>query len=407
MSGESEEEQKVRESRKGVATIPGLHIPLSFKIGKSEWNFARYLAPLYIYKYEDSEMDLADLSKFLPFNVDKVERPQLGEKGDVPGFGDAAWGWVGSLIADRDFRGISIQNPKASKYHNPNITTEERILNVLNYVGRTQIPFYKSAQDIYDGATGRLDYYGRNKTFTQSILNSIIKIQQFDKPELKNYIERNITYLTNRFADLSARMGDANSDFLKTVKDAKDKGLSDESVAKIYESADKARAGQLGKSLDEQIPVMQELERLTGVYKKWFPDDQFIQDNYQSLEAGQMRRFNVLDDVDLQKKYPTEYNLLRSNGVLKAPKIPKFYQGQAVTDEQRKVYSNAYWSEYLREMDGLVGMTKEEFAEKKSHFATREKADTQTGYKKVTDLDYIASEAASRAELIAQRAFRK
>src|ERR1035437_4546673 len=40
LSGETEEEQKIRENRKGVPSIPFINLPLSFKIGKSEVNVA-------------------------------------------------------------------------------------------------------------------------------------------------------------------------------------------------------------------------------------------------------------------------------------------------------------------------------------------------------------------------------
>jgi hypothetical protein len=404
LSGETEEEQKIRESRKGVAKIPlpfGMSVPLSFKIGKSEVNVARYLSPLYMYKYEDSDGDFAEMSKFLPFQVQKIERPQLNETGYAPAFGDPTYGFIASVIADRDFRGISIQNPDASKYHNPNITTQERILNVMNYVGRTQVPFYKSAQDMYDGITGNLDYYGRKRDWKQAILNNIVKVQQFDKPEIKSYIERNVDYLTNRFTALSARMGDANSSFLKTMKDAKDRGLTDDVLGKLYQREDKIRASRLQKSLDEQVPVMQELTRLTSAYQKWYPDDPFIQENFQNIQSGKNQRFNVLDDVDLQAKYKDEYTLLKSNNLLKKPIVPSYFNGRELTDEERKDYTSTYWSEYLRQLDMMVGLTPEEFADESKYTVKEEQSVTSPVPDKTSLLEMKASSAREIAKSIA------
>jgi len=37
----------------------------------------------------------------------------------------------------------------------------------------------------------------------EAILNSFIKIQEFDKPELKLYMENRIDYLTNKYTNLA------------------------------------------------------------------------------------------------------------------------------------------------------------------------------------------------------------
>ena len=383
-----------------------MSVPLSFKFGKSEVNMARYLAPLYIYKYEDSDSDLAELSKFMPFQVQKVDRPALNETGYVPAFSDPTYGFLASIIADRDFRGISIQNPKASKYHNPNPTTDERIMNVMNYVGRTQVPFYRSAQDLYDGITGNLDYYGRKRDWKQSILNNIVKIQEFDKPELKSYVERNIDYLTNRFVSLSARMGDSNAAFFKALKEAQDKNLPPDVIAKIYESQDKIRSKRLQKSLDEQVSVMQELERMTGVYKKWYPDDPFIEENFMNIQQGKNQRFNVMDDIDMQKKYKDEYVLLKSNKMLKRPSVPSYLNGVQLTEEQRKDYLNTYWSEYIRQLDMMVGLTAEEFEDEKKLIIMEEPSETTPTTKKTSLLDAKASSASETAKAIAEMQLR-
>jgi hypothetical protein len=403
LSGETEEEQMLREGRKGVPRIPFVDIPLSFKVGKSEINVARYLSPLYLYNRGDSDMELSELSKFMPIQFQQREE---GKMWPLPAFADATWGWLGSVMTDKDFRGISISDPKRTTYTDPNTPTEGKIFNVMNYIARSQIPFYKGTSDIINGATGQLDYYGRKRTWEQAILNNIINIQQFDKPELKNYVERNLNYLTSKFASLTTKMGDAQGVFYKTMKDAEDKGLSKEAQEKIYESASKLRDKSVNKSLKEQIPVYQEIERLTGVYKKWNPQDPFIQENFQNIESGKNQRFNVLDKIDLQKKHPSEYSILRKNDMLKSPEIPKFYRGKALTDEEKKTYSNIYWSEYIRILDIKDLLTQEEIDVMKERIARREVADTEEGMKEITRLQDLTANASSRAKMLAERSFR-
>ena len=403
LSGETEEEQKIREERKGVAKIPFANIPLSFKIGKSELNVARYLSPLYMYNRGDSEMDLGELSKFMPLQLQKREE---GNIFPIPAFADAAWGWVGSVLADRDFRNMSIQDPQSTRYTNPNITTDERIFNVLSYSLRSQVPFWKGTTDIIKGATGQLDYYGRKRTWFQSIINNVVKIQQFDKPELKSYVERNLSYLTSKYASLAARMGDAQGNFFKAMKYAEDKGLDKEAMETLYESEIKKRDKRLQKSLDEQIPVLAEIDRLTTVYKKWHPEDEFLDENFRNIQSGKNQRFNVLNDVDLQKKHPEEYALLRNNNLLKKPEIPAYWQGTPVTEAERKNYANIYWSEYMRNLDLMGLTTQEEMDEAKEMITNITESTTRPSPDERTSLQEMAADAASIARDIANEEFR-
>lgn len=396
-SGETDEEKEIRESRKGVAKIPlpfGMSVPLSFKIGKKEVNVARYLSPLYLYRYGDSETDASELSKFLPFQLQKVDDKKIPQIS----FSDPALGWIGQVLFDRDFRSSSIQTPEATPYNNPNYTWQERVANAMNYAARSQVPFYKSANDMVDGIQGNLDYYGRKRTWSDAILNNIVKIQEFDKPELKNYVEKNLSYLINRYTSLAAFTGNANAQFLKDMDNAKKQGLSDEALSRRYQKNDKLRSARMQKSWDEQIPVMQELERLTKVYQKWYPQDPTIQDNFDAIEAGKSRRFNVIDDVDIQKKYPAEYDLLRENKILKKPSIPAFWEGTQLSDDDKKAYSNTYWSEYLRNLDENIGLTKEEIQARKEEVIREEKSTSHAEPDKITSLSSQASKAAERAK---------
>jgi hypothetical protein len=391
LSGESEEEQEIRESRRGVPKIPFLDIPLSFKVGNTEVNVARYLTPLFIYPQGDSEMDIYDMSKFMPI---QLQKPKAGSKIPLPAFADATWGFLGSILADRDFRNVPIQDPYRTQYTDPNIGEWERFTNVMRFTARSQVPFYRSTEDLINGMTGQLDYYGRKRDWKQAIFNNFIKVQEFGDTELRSYMERNIDYLTNRFAALSENMGDANTVFMREIKKAEDLELSDEAMAKLYEKEDKKRSQRMQKSLDEQMPVMAELERVTGVYKKWFPDSQFIQENFIDIEAGKTRRFNVENNVDLQKKYPYEYKLLKNYNILKPPReVPTHINEKQLTEEQRKQYVNIYWKEYLQYLDNQIGLTEEEFKKMEENVLREEKNGAGGLPKKVTMIDKISEKA--------------
>jgi hypothetical protein len=403
LSGESEEEQKVRETRKGVPSIPFLNIPLSFKVGKSEINVARYLTPLYLYNKGDSEMEITDISKFMPYQIQKGEEGKILPKFV---FADATWGFLGSVWTDKDFRNVSIADPTKTQFTDPNTPTDVKIWNIVNYVGRSQVPFWKGSADIYNAATGQMDYYGRKRTWYQAILNNVVKTQQWDDLERKNYVEHNLEYLTSKYASLASKMGDAQSVFQNTLKDAEDRGLQGDAFKKVFESASKLRDKSIKKSLEEQIPIFKEIEEKTNVYKKWYPQDEFIDKNFQNIEGGKVQRFNVLDGIDLQKKYPKVYFLLKKNNMLKKPDIPSFYNKEALTDEERKNYSNLYWSEYIRILDSRNILTQEEMDEMKARISRRERADTESGVKEITKLEDMATDAASRARQLAERSFR-
>jgi len=388
LSGETDEEKEIREGRKGVPKIPIANIPLSFRMGDSEVNFAKYLTPFYLYPQGDSQMDIYDFSKFTPL---QLQKPKGGSEIPLPAFADATWGWLGAVAADRDFRNISIQDPLKSPYTDVNISGWERLSNILHYVARSQVPFYRGTEDIIKGATGQLDYYGRKRDWKQAILNNIVKVQQFGDTELKNYMERQIEYLTQRFANLSENMGDANSQFLKAMKKAEDMGIEGEALQNLYEKEDKLRNQRMQKSLDEQVPVMDELERITKVYKGWDPNSKFIQENFLDIEAGKNRRFNVQSDVDLQKQYPYEYKLLKKNNLLKTPRdVPKYINGTKLTDEQRKLYVSTYWKEYIQFFDDQVGLTEEEFEKARAFIVGKEQTTKSPNLEDITSLQKMS-----------------
>jgi hypothetical protein len=153
------------------------------------------------------------------------------------------------------------------------------------------------------------------------------------------------------------------------------------------------------QSLKEQIPVLQEIERQVNVYKKWYPDNPFIKENFMNIEAGKNRIFDIQSDIDFQKKYKEEYNLLRKNGLIKKPQdIPTAYKGTKLTEKQRKEYIATYWSEYVRYLDAKVGLTQEDIDKYKNKITATKKVKTKLEPEITTALDEKVSKARAEAK---------
>jgi hypothetical protein len=151
------------------------------------------------------------------------------------------------------------------------------------------------------------------------------------------------------------------------------------------------------------VPLLQEIDRLSGVYKKWYPDDQFIQRNFMDIEAGKNQVFNVKDDIDIQKKYKNEYMLLKKNNLLKKPDVPSYssYDEHKLTDEEKKAYTSTYWSEYIRNLDTYIGLTQEEFDEYKETIVGSKASTKRPTEDEYSLLQKLSSKASEEAKKIA------
>lgn len=193
-SGEDDEERELRTTREFIPKLntPFGSIPLVIKMGGYEVNVARYTSPFYIYDLGDAETNLEFFTNFLPY---QVQEPEKG--GILPVFGDVLIGpWIEAFVVDVDFRGKSIADPGASKNKPSGRTTEEKLWNQMNYVMRSQVPFWKSANDIYlINETGR-DLYGRKRDWSKALLSSIIRIEEFGDDQYKELAEKKLNGLS-------------------------------------------------------------------------------------------------------------------------------------------------------------------------------------------------------------------
>ena len=215
-SGEDDEERELRTTREFLPKLntPLGSIPLVVKMGGYEVNVARYTSPFYIYDLGDAETNLEFFTNFMPY---QVQEPEKG--GILPVFGDVLAGpWIEAFVADVDFRGKSIADPGASKHRPSGRTTEEKLWNQINYVMRSQIPFWKSANDIYlINETGR-DLYGRKRDWSKTLLSSIIRVEEFGDDQYKEVAEKKLNGLSFEMYGLGKEQQGASKRAAKDIE---------------------------------------------------------------------------------------------------------------------------------------------------------------------------------------------
>ena len=292
LSGEEEEKKKIREARKGIPKIPlpfGLSVPLVWQTKYGEINVARYVSPLYLYDVGYSEADIQEISRFLPIQLINIGEEAIGEKKILPAFGDPFLGTIAQVIFDIDFRGKSIQNPDATRYKNPNPTITERIINSFNYVARGNVPFYKNIMDFKNAMEGELDYYGRERDWKQSILNNIIKIQDFGDEQVRTSIEKEISYYTKKFVSLTQRIADANEVASDNIKEARERKITPQQLDEIINNETKRRNERILKSSEEQKSVYRELEKSITKYTALYKDMKYVNKNNREIKTAQRK----------------------------------------------------------------------------------------------------------------------
>src|SRR3546814_5565576 len=85
-----------------------------------------------------------------------------------------------TLFLGIDFRGKSIADPEATRYQASGITEQERLNNKLKFLMRNWIPQGAQLHDSYLSFKYGEDYYGRTRSLAQTLLNLVVKVQNFD-----------------------------------------------------------------------------------------------------------------------------------------------------------------------------------------------------------------------------------
>lgn len=225
LSGEDDEDRDVRETRPFVPKIPMLFddISLGYKFGNQEYNFARFLSPLYEYDKGDQSF-IEKATGLTPFPFIEIEGSQMGSTSYSPEMSDVVFApIIQAFIVDRDFRGKSVADPKATKYKSGGLGSTERILNRFNYIGRSMVPLFSNVEDLYLISEYGEDFYGRSKGYTEQLMSSFVKVRKFEDPDYIKTYEGTMKTEEFKLRRISNSIRDAKSSYKKSIKKANQK----------------------------------------------------------------------------------------------------------------------------------------------------------------------------------------
>lgn len=273
-SDASDEEDIIQEARERRPFIPKIKTPLGdialvWQVpGVGEVNFARYITPYYMYDKGSSE-DLVNLTtEWLPYQLEMVNTPVKNIKVPFPELPDVFLGTYAQVAIDRDFRGKSIRDPRGNQFKSI-ATPNEQIINAMTYIARSQVPMFASAQNFYAAYSGDTDYYGRERTVAQAILNNFIKVQDFGEEEVRKQLTNEIEYKVSLFESYQ-------KDIAIVKKDTKDRITDIYSREKIGESKKeelaakeiKAMEKRIADLLGKQVEIVKEIEEPSQLLQK-------------------------------------------------------------------------------------------------------------------------------------------
>lgn len=228
ISGEDEEERKIREQRPYTNKIElgPVSISLTLKFGNSEINVARYLAPYSMYDAGYDSSTLKNISTYLPFQYDP---------NTVISVNDPLIGPIINLATDKDFRGMPIYDPGVNKYISKTVTDDEKFWNGVAFAARNYgAPYYAWAENIAAAASGDKDYYGRSRTMTDAVLNTFIKVQKVDNATLQKTYEGIIRKLDGDVQDAGKTISHKASLVDRAISDKyQQEGVTQEQIDKF------------------------------------------------------------------------------------------------------------------------------------------------------------------------------
>jgi len=271
-SGEDEELKKARERRPFTPKVqtPFGDISLMMQVpGLGEVNTARFIAPDYVYDMGDQEDRIASFTSYLPYQVKQSgSSPSKDISNLQPDFADVLTGPLAqTLILDRDFRGKSIRDPKGSKFITA-ATPEEQILNSLNYNARSYVPMFRSGQDLINSYNGNPDFYDRERTVVQSVLNNIIKVQEFGKDQVIDQLEGEIKYKVAQFEGLTRDVAQLKSVARKEIGKIQQRtNQSEEHKKSAIDDEVKKLNDRILRKLQKQNEIIKELEEPAKILK--------------------------------------------------------------------------------------------------------------------------------------------
>lgn len=238
VSGEDEEERKIREERPytNKIKIGPVTISLTMKFGDTEINVARYLAPYSMYDAGYDYNALKEMSTYLPVQYDE---------NTLIAINDPLIGPLINLVTDKDFRGMPISDPGKTPFINKTVTDTEARWNQAAFLARNfASPYWAWGENLIAASTGDKDYYGRTRTMSEAMLNTFIKVQSVDNESLQRTyigalrkldrdvdnisktISHNRKMMNDGIADKASQEGITNERLQEYIKNAEAKFLN-------------------------------------------------------------------------------------------------------------------------------------------------------------------------------------
>jgi hypothetical protein len=270
-SGEDEELKKARERRPFIPKIkvPGFDpIPLVWQVpGIGEVNVARFISPYSIYSKGDKSDILNEVTEWLPYQFELANISKSKEINvTLPELSDVFLGVYAQMALDRDFRGLSIRDPKGNEFVTV-ATPEEQIINSIRYMSRSQIPFYRSAEDLVNAINGEPDYYERERTVTQSILNNIIKVQEFGPEQVRDQLEKEIGYKVAKFESYHRDISMLRNVLKRDMRKIYEMNIDESKKQELYKTETDKFKKRVAEKLQEQVDIIKELEEPKNILK--------------------------------------------------------------------------------------------------------------------------------------------
>ncbi len=263
ISGEDEEERKIREERPytNKIKIGPVTISLTMKFGDTEVNVARYLAPYSVYDAGYDSNWLKDASTYLPLQYDEhtfiaVNDPLIGP--------------IVNLAADKDFRGMPISDPGKTPFIEKTVTDGEAFWNRVAFAGRNfGAPYYGWGENLIAAATGDKDYYGRSRSMSEAILNTVIKVQTVNNETLQKSYEGALRKLDRDIDNIGKTISHkANEKAENISEEASKEGMTDARLEKYIANQERIFMKFYEEQQKEGDKKIMELQRVQGVLGK-------------------------------------------------------------------------------------------------------------------------------------------
>ena len=263
ISGEDEEERKIREERPytNKIKIGPVTISLTMKFGDTEVNVARYLAPYSVYDAGYDSNWLKDASTYLPLQYDEhtfiaVNDPLIGP--------------IVNLAADKDFRGMPISDPGKTPFIEKTVTDGEAFWNRVAFAGRNfGAPYYGWGENLIAAATGDKDYYGRSRNMSEAILNTVIKVQTVNNETLQKSYEGALRKLDRDIDNIGKTISHkANEKAENISEEASKEGMTDARLEKYIANQERIFMKFYEEQQKEGDKKIMELQRVQGVLGK-------------------------------------------------------------------------------------------------------------------------------------------